>query len=85
MVAQGIGDASTAKILREKGWLELLSSVQQTKSTKSDKVQLILQILDMMYDSRTRVNAIHICAAVTVSFFSCQNRDIIYLNSYFCL
>lgn len=71
MATQEQEDESTANSLREKGWLKLLSIVQQSKSTKSDKVQLILQLLDMMYDSGTRVNAMHICAAVTVSFFSC--------------
>lgn len=71
MAAQEQRDASTAKSVREKGWLKLLSSVQQAKSTKSDRVQLILQLLEMMYDSGTGVNSLHICAAVTVSFFSC--------------
>jgi hypothetical protein len=65
------GDASTANSLREKSWLKLLSAVQQSKSTSSDKVQLVFKLLDMMYDSETKVNAMHISAAVTVSFFSC--------------
>jgi len=71
MAAHEQGHPSITNCLREKEWLKLLSSVQRTKSTKSDRVQLILQLLDMMYDSGIRVNAMHICAAVTVSFVSC--------------
>lgn len=64
-------DTSTSDSRREKSWLKLLLAVQQSKSTSSERIQLVLQLLDMIYDSGTKVNAIHISAAVTVSYFSC--------------
>lgn len=71
MTLQEQGDAATVQSLREKQWLKLLSDVQQANSTSSDRVQLVLQLLEMMYDSGTKVNAMHISGAVTVSFFLC--------------
>nr|XP_024374788.1 uncharacterized protein LOC112281948 isoform X3 [Physcomitrium patens] len=59
-------DASIAMNLLEKKWLKLFSSAQQVKSTGSDRVKLVLQLLDMMYESEIRMNAIHVCVAVTV-------------------
>ncbi|KAG0602551.1 hypothetical protein M758_10G022200 [Ceratodon purpureus] len=58
-------DTSTSDSRREKSWLKLLLAVQQSKSTSSERIQLVLQLLDMIYDSGTKVNAIHISAAVT--------------------
>lgn len=70
MAVREQGESSTATILREKKWLRLLTSVQQEISTKSERVRLIMQILDMMHESGTTPNAMHISAAVTVSIFS---------------
>lgn len=69
MTGQDQRDASIAMNLLEKKWLKLFSSAQQVKSTGSDRVKLVLQLLDMMYESEIRMNAIHVCVAVTVSFF----------------
>jgi hypothetical protein len=74
------GDGSVVKTLQEKGWLKLFSSVQKSKLIKAEKLKLTLDLLDMMYKSGTRVNAMHICAAITVSLVFCCDSLVSFLK-----